>query len=444
MDPASRRYRTDGLTPLLFLATANSVAILLFLAPVPAGDGRRPQLAAIFFTLLVASVLALGLWGRRSSLARFRLVARRGAVVDVTMLGLAFLAVGGLLVGLLRGNEPELALGDSGKLALTVVIYTVARNTLSTREQLWKMTLVFAVLLSLQQLRDAYATGSLFLVQGGVTRLASLLWCQNLAAFIALFLFAVKARGARLFGLMLALLVVAGTGGASGYRTYLVLVAMVVVAPLLLHFRRSWAGYLRLAGACGLALAGIVVTLLALGRNPSILFKPVTLSVGRVEATVGAEGADVSSGQRVAEIKAILGELREDGPALLAGKGAGATFELPVTASLTALDRHAKDSYRAHHIHNSLASFLFRYGILGFAAFAILTAWALVASFGQLVAEREPVLWWAPLVTISYLLASQFFLFIPGDLVFSAALAMVAAAPGLRQRRREKPVRRAA
>ncbi|MCP4204951.1 MAG: hypothetical protein GY769_23835 [bacterium] len=431
MSVAGLRRALGEPAPLKILAITNSAAAALLITPYASYPGRRLQLAVFSLALLGAALATLRLFARKRGIATFRLVQGRGWVADVAMLLLGFIAVLALINGLLRGHELHLVLGDSGKLLLTVLLYTLARNALSSTDDVLRLTLLLIVLLSFQQLRDAFAAGDLFLGRSSVLRLSSLFWCQNLAAFTGLFLLALKARGVRLAGLSLAIGAVVLTGAASAYRAYVLLIAFVAAVPLVLDRRQTWRGYLRLGGIATAALIGLAILLAALGVDPSVLAKPAKTTIARFEATFKPPppGPRLVSKQREAELAAVVEAMRGDNLGFVVGKGSGATFQLSAETNPDAVHRHAKDSYRAHHLHNSMVSFFFRYGLLGLAVFTALSVWGFYAAARYLLSSRQPVLWWAPLVTISYLLASQFFLLIPGDFVFATAFAIIARRP---------------
>lgn len=429
MERSRARYPLVGVTLIL---GANSLGTLLFLSTTTLEGGRRGELV-LFGALTGGAILVAGMMVLAASRTRLAIISGPTGVLDTLMLATVLLAFMACLIGLARENAPSFLIGDVYKLLLTPVVYFITSRSLTDRWQLSRLVMIMAVLLLVQQLKDAGAVLGL-LATGAVTRLAPLFWIQNLAGAVA---FGVLALGARSFlGRLVSVagfVVMLGVGMASGFRTYAATLIVLAGLLLLLHPRLVLRRYMR-AAVLLVALVGPAVGLILSfsGTARTAVQAAMGPTVRRLGSSLQQDDnsrlsrVDESGQQRDVEVITVAEGLVAEPLASVAGFGAGATFDLPSTASVYALDRHAEDGFEVHHIHNSFAAYAYRHGIVGLLYFVCFAGSVVAACLKRLRRSREPLEWFAPLVVLGYFLASPFFLFIPGDAVFAICLGMLA------------------
>lgn len=408
--------------PVALVMAASAVAVTIFL-PASAGDeGQRSGLERYGLVLAGATAVAFVLALANNREADW--FSRRGApALDGIMLVFVFVAAMAAAIGLASGNSTTYLLGDVYRIAILPAGYFLTvfgvRNEFHARQ----VVVILGLCLLAQHVRDALYSLDV-LAAGGQGRVKSVFWIQNLAGVIALALLAFSAvTPAKRITLVYGALFMLVVGLSRGFRTYLLALACVVLAPLFVRpsnlpaFARGTASALLICAPALLAALMFVPAAATLVDDISTSF----------EARLSAAGSaqDTSASQRSLELDLVVDRLTSDPVALFAGTGAGAVYQLPYWASTYALQVYADDDGRIHNVHNSYGSMALRAGLSGLAAIIALFAIGLWQGL-RLTRIDNSALGWLPfLIVLAYTLASPFFFFVPGDIVFAIVLGLL-------------------
>jgi O-antigen ligase len=424
-----RRLRQAELSPVIFLLVSSTVASMVFLSTSAQGQSRRGELVLYGIStgcaIALAAILALDTSVSRNG--RPSSPATRKLDVLVT-LGIPLAALGAV-VGWAYGHPQTYLLGDVFKLCATAATYLIVVRTFRDRQQIRILVPVVAVTLLVQQAGDLWTLVTQFRL-GEVYRLTSPLWIQNFAAVVAFWVLALSSRRmATKFLSLTTLLLLLAVGLGGGLRTYLGLVLLIALLPLALSSRRAVKSYVGVLPVLAIFVIPVgTVTITTSETAAQSVSSAIGVTANRFSQWIrdrDSEPAE-SSHQRRVEVEIVLSDLKQNPIGWVTGFGAGAKIKLTGSASPEALARHSDDGYRVHHIHNTVAAYLYRFGLLGGLYICALMAFAGFLSLRIIRSAPDALSWFAPLVVAGYLLASPFFLLIPGDIVFALCLGLLA------------------
>ena len=383
--------------------------LTLALLPPTIQSGGRGDAIAIHGLAVGTAFAVAAITGRRG-------LADTPRLAFAVASGFTTLAFFGLILGSLNNAPMRYLIGDTGKLMMLPLAVLVVAN-LRSSDAVVSAVRWTSFVLTVQQSRDAF---SIFteLLPGEVTRIHAVFWVHGTVAVGLHTYFGIRPSG---LPLRLAHLT-AGTGSAVvavtyGFRTNLVLIPAAVLAAVLLQ-RRTLLGLSRLASFVGIALVLVIVSG-ALGVLAATVESPwnrITLA-----EELRAADDDGSAKHRAAEWVSVKDAIRDSPGSLLVGEGSGAMLSAPrgrpdlITSGFAEGERHS--------IHNSLATFLFRWGAVGQPQQIITVGAACHAAIRdrRSVSELGSL---ALLMMAPPLVASAFFPVVPGDLIYSLGVAL--------------------
>lgn len=419
--PLARRWRPF---PLVLVIAASATAYIVFLPTLAEGSERffgRDDLRQYGVVVALVSALAALLVNAREH----RLVTPASRPVDLIVLAMVPLTLIGVVAGLLSGNTTTLIASDSYRLLLVVPVYVVVTASVRTRAEYRTALIVLAGLLLLQQGRDLY-NAFLGLANGERARIYSALWMQNAVGVIAFGGLAAQAdtlpRRALAIAAAAAMLAV---GLAFGFRTYAAIIVCVAALPFFVRPSTIRAmPRIVLASAFAVVMLAAIPTLLppvraVLNTSRSTLVDRVTLIL--------PGNQDDSGSQRWVEVRAVRERFAVDPLAIPWGFGSGAEYALPPEAYPAARALSTYMNYRLHHIHNSYASIMFRWGAIGLALIGLLFAIPVYQAYRLIRRGAGPLAWIPFLTIVAFTLTTPYFSLVPGDLTFSIAIGLTGA-----------------
>jgi hypothetical protein len=420
---AATQSHHDGM-PVVVLIGISAAAALLFLPALRGEFGRRDEYELYGFALGGGIALAGVLAAMRRRLP-IRLVAPGSVALDFLMIGFVGLAGISAVIGLSEGHRLTYIVSDTFRLLATAAAYWIAATSITNPMTLRHVFLAMAILLAIQQTRDGLTALAVIGSEVG-GRITAVLWMQNLVAVFALVLAAASTRRAlqRYIGLLLAILVF-GVGMASGFRAYLALAVLGVLAVIAIQPRAA----LSLASRLGRpALIAAIAIVLVVAASPSLqrqAAESAELLVNRIDL-IASGRADPSVAGRELEVDLVVTAVINDPATIPLGAGSGATFELPYYAGDYALQLAAANNFQVHNVHNSFASMGYRHGAVGAGMLIALFVAAIIAT-GRLARRSSDPITWLPFAgAIVFAGAAPFFFFVPGDVVFAILVGSAA------------------
>lgn len=419
--PLTRRWRPF---PLVLVIAASATAYVIFLPTLAEGSERffgRDDLRQYGIVVAMASAYAVLL----ANTHEYRLVTPASRPIDLIVLTMLPLTLIGAVAGLITGNAIALIASDSYRLLLVIPIYLVVTASVRTRVDYRTVLIALAVLLLLQQGRDLY-NAFVGLASGERARIYSALWMQNTVGVIAFGALAAQADTLMRRALAIAAaMTILAVGLAFGFRTYAAIIVCIAALPFIVRPRtiRIMPQIMLAAALAGILLA-VIPTLFppvraVLGTSRSTLVDRVTLIL--------PGNQDDSGSQRWVEIRAVRERFSVDPLAIPWGFGSGAEYDLPPEAYPAARALSTYMNYRLHHIHNSYASIMFRWGVIGLTSIGLLFVIPMWHGY-RLIRRGAGALAWAPfLMIVAFTLTTPYFSLVPGDLTFSIAIGLTGA-----------------